>query len=132
MPYLCGVVAFRKRLQQNKEREELNMIRNFLKNFLGDSFNESNEKYAKINFGIIILMFLVSAIMLFFLPSEIDILHSGDTNYPIPSVLGVWLVPIIALLLNFSFIKQKRLSSLNSIIMALLLVGSTIYYFTLM
>ena len=98
------------------------MIRNFLKNFLGDSFNESNEKYAKINFGIIILMFLVSAIMLFFLPSEIDILHSGDTNYPIPSVLGVWLVPI----------KQKRLSSLNSIIMALLLVGSTIYYFTLM
>ena len=103
------------------------MIRNFLKNFLGDSFNESNEKYAKINFGIIILMFLVSAIMLFFLPSEIDILHSGDTNYPIPSVLGVWL-----LLLNFSFIKQKRLSSLNSIIMALLLVGSTIYYFTLM
>ena len=108
------------------------MIRNFLKNFLGDSFNECNEKYAKINFGIIILMFLVSAIMLFFLPSEIDILHSGDTNYPIPSVLGVWLVPIIALLLNFSFIKQKRLSSLNSIIMALLLVGSTIYYFTLM
>ena len=108
------------------------MIRNLLKNFLGDSFNESNEKYAKINFGIIILMFLVSAIMLFFLPSEIDILHSGDTNYPIPSVLGVWLVPIIALLLNFSFIKQKRLSSLNSIIMALLLVGSTIYYFTLM
>lgn len=108
------------------------MIRKFLKNFLGDSFNESNEKYAKINFGIIILMFLVSAIMLFFLPSEIDILHSGDTNYPIPSVLGVWLVPIIALLLNFSFIKQKRLSSLNSIIMALLLVGSTIYYFTLM
>lgn len=56
------------------------MIRNLLKNLLGDSFNESNEKYAKINFGIIILMFVVSAIMLFFLPSEIDILHSGDTK----------------------------------------------------
>ena len=108
------------------------MIRNFLKNLLGDSFSESNEKYAKINFGIIILMFVVSAIMLFFLPSEIDILNSGDTKYPIPSVLGVCLVPIIALLLNFSFIKQKRLSSLNSIIMAVLLIGSTIYYFTLM
>lgn len=108
------------------------MIRNLLKNLLGDSFNESNEKYAKINFGIIILMFVVSAIMLFFLPSEIDILHSGDTNYPIPSVLGVWLIPILAILLNFSFIKQKRLSSLNSIIMAILLVGSTVYYLTLM
>ena len=77
-------------------------------------------------------MFVVSAIMLFFLPSEIDILHSGDTNYPIPSVLGVWLIPILAILLNFSFIKQKRLSSLNSIIMAILLVGSTVYYLTLM
>lgn len=108
------------------------MIRNLLKNLLGDSFNESNEKYAKINLGIIILMFVVSAIMLFFLPSEIDILHSGDTNYPIPSVLGVWLIPILAILLNFSFIKQKRLSSLNSIIMAILLVGSTVYYLTLM
>ena len=108
------------------------MIRYFLKNLLGDSFNESNEKYAKINLGIIILMFVVSAIMLFFLPSEIDILHSGDTNYPIPSVLGVWLIPILAILLNFSFIKQKRLSSLNSIIMAILLVGSTVYYLTLM
>lgn len=108
------------------------MIRNLLKSLLGDNFNENNEKYTKINFGIIILMFVVSAIMLFFLPSEIDILHSGDTNYPIPSVLGVWLIPIIALLLNFSFIKQKRLSSLNSIIMAILLVGSTVYYFTLM
>ena len=107
------------------------MIRNLLKNLLGDSFNESNEKYAKINLGIIILMFVVSAIMLFFLPSEIDILHSGDTNYPIPSVLGVWLIPILAILLNFSFIKQ-RLSSLNSIIMAILLVGSTVYYLTLM
>lgn len=108
------------------------MIRNLLKNLLGDSFNESNEKYAKINLGIIILMFVVSAIMLFFLPSEIDILHSGDTNYPIPSVLGVWLIPILAILLNFSFIKQKRLSSLNSIIMAILLAGSTVYYLTLM
>lgn len=109
-----------------------NLLKNLLKNLLGDSFNESNEKYAKINLGIIILMFVVSAIMLFFLPSEIDILHSGDTNYPIPSVLGVWLIPILAILLNFSFIKQKRLSSLNSIIMAILLVGSTVYYLTLM
>ena len=30
-----------------------------------------------------------------------------------------------------SFIKQKKLSSLNSIIMGLLLIGSTIYYITL-
>lgn len=92
---------------------------------------QNNEKYAKINFIIVILMFLVSAIMLFFLPEKINILHNGDTYYPIPSILGIWLVPVISLVLNFTFIKQKKLSSLNSIIMGLLLIGSTIYYITL-
>ena len=105
------------------------MIKKILKDVLGENFTENNEKYAKINFIIVILMFLVSAIMLFFLPEKINILHNGDTYYPIPSILGIWLVPVISLVLNF--IKQKKLSSLNSIIMGLLLIGSTIYYITL-
>ena len=105
------------------------MIKKILKDVLGENFTENNEKYAKINFIIVILMFLVSAIMLFFLPEKINILHNGDTYYPIPSILGIWLV--ISLVLNFTFIKQKKLSSLNSIIMGLLLIGSTIYYITL-
>lgn len=107
------------------------MIKKILKDVLGENFTENNEKYAKINFIIVILMFLVSAIMLFFLPEKINILHNGDTYYPIPSILGIWLVPVISLVLNFTFIKQKKLSSLNSIIMGLLLIGSTIYYITL-
>jgi len=98
------------------------MIKKILKDVLGENFTENNEKYAKINFIIVILMFLVSAIMLFFLPEKINILHNGDTYYP---------VPVISLVLNFTFIKQKKLSSLNSIIMGLLLIGSTIYYITL-
>ena len=107
------------------------MIKKILKDVLGENFTENNEKYAKINFIIVILMILVSAIMLFFLPEKINILHNGDTYYPIPSILGIWLVPVISLVLNFTFIKQKKLSSLNSIIMGLLLIGSTIYYITL-
>ena len=103
------------------------MIKKILKDVLGENFTENNEKYAKINF----IIFLVSAIMLFFLPEKINILHNGDTYYPIPSILGIWLVPVISLVLNFTFIKQKKLSSLNSIIMGLLLIGSTIYYITL-
>lgn len=107
------------------------MIKKILKDVLGENFTENNEKYAKINFIIVILMFLVSAIMLFFLPEKINILHNGDTYYHIHSILGIWLVPVISLILNFTFIKQKKLSSLNSIIMGLLLIGSTIYYITL-
>ena len=46
------------------------MIKKILKDVLGENFTENNEKYAKINFIIVILMFLVSAIMLFFLPEK--------------------------------------------------------------
>ena len=99
------------------------MIKKILKDVLGENFTGNNEKYAKINFIIVILIF--------FLPEKINILHNGDTYYPIPSILGIWLVPVISLVLNFTFIKQKKLSSLNSIIMGLLLIGSTIYYITL-
>ena len=57
------------------------MIKKILKDVLGENFTENNEKYAKINFIIVILMFLVSAIMLFFLPEKINILHNGDTYF---------------------------------------------------
>lgn len=107
------------------------MLRKFLQSVLGENFTESKKKYAKINFGIIILMFLVSAIMLFFLPEKINILHTGDTYYPIPSIIGVWLLPLISFVINISFIKQKRLSAINTGIMALLFLFSTGYYFTL-
>ena len=70
------------------------MIKKILKDVLGENFTENNEKYAKINFIIVILMFLVSAIMLFFLPEKINILHNGDTYYPIPSILGIWLFSV--------------------------------------
>ena len=91
------------------------MIRKLLKNLLGENFTENNAKLATVNFAIILLMFLLSGIMLFFLPEQISILHTGDTYYPLPSVLAVWLLPIIALVINIGFIKQKRLSKMNSV-----------------
>ena len=48
--------------------------------------------------------------------------RSGGTYYPIPSVLGVWLFPVISLLINMLLIKQKRLSKMNTVIFALLFV----------
>lgn len=98
------------------------MIRNALKKLLGENYTENNEKLAILNFAIVILMFVVSGIMLFVLPPEISILQSGGTYYPIPSVLGVWLFPVISLLLNMLLIKQKRLSKMNTVIFALLFV----------
>ena len=107
------------------------MIKKILKDVLGENGTENTDKDAQIDCISVIVRVVVSAIMLFFLPEKINILHNGDTYYPIPSILGIWLVPVISLVLNFTFIKQKKLSSLNSIIMGLLLIGSTIYYITL-
>lgn len=108
------------------------MIRKWLNLLLGDKYIESNAKYAKLNFAIVILMFVVSAVMLFFLPEQLPILHSGATEYPIPSYLGVWLIPVIALLVNISFIKQNRLSMINSMLFGVAFIGMIVYYITLM
>lgn len=108
------------------------MIRKLLKKILGESFTKSNAKQASVNFGIILFMFLFSGIMIFFLPKEIPILHNGATDYPIPATLGVWLFPIVALIINISFIKQNRLTKMNSIIFAVLLVVMVVFYISLM
>lgn len=96
------------------------MIRKLLKNLLGNGFTENNEKYAKINFAIIAVMFIISAVMLFFLPEQLPIIHEGAKTYNIPSILGVWLFPLIALIINISFIKQRRLSTANSVAFVIL------------
>lgn len=106
------------------------MIRKYLKKLLGESYNENNEKLAILNFSIVVLMFVVSAIMLFVLPSEISILQSGGTYYPIPTVLGVWLFPVISLLLNVLLIKQKRLSKMNTAIFVILFIVMMVAYCT--
>jgi hypothetical protein len=108
------------------------MIGKLLKKLFGENVTESDVKYAKVNFAIILLMFVVSAVMLFFLPEQLPILHSGSTEYPIPSYLGVWLIPIIALLVNISFIIQNRLSKINSVIFGIAFVGMIVYYITLL
>ena len=107
------------------------MIVKLIKNLLGENFTESDEKYAKINFAIVLLMFVASGIMLFFLPEQLPILHNGATEYPVPSYLGVWLLPLIALLINISFIKQNRLSRVNSLIFGIAFIGMIVYYITL-
>ncbi len=108
------------------------MMSKLLKNLLGEKFTESDEKYAKINFSIVILMFITSGVMLFFLPEQLPILHNGSIEYPIPSYLGVWLLPMIALFINISFIKQNRLSKINSLMFGIAFIGMIIYYITLM
>ena len=48
--------------------EDSLMIRKMMKNLLGESYTENNGKLAIVNFGIILIMFIVSGIMLLFLP----------------------------------------------------------------
>ncbi len=94
------------------------MIRRLLKSILGENFTENNAKLAAVNFGIILLMFVLSGIMLFFLPEQISILHSGTTYYP--------------LIVNLLFIRQNRLSKMNSAIFVILLAAMMVSYINMM
>lgn len=97
------------------------MIRKLLKNLLCENFTENNAKLATVNFAIILLCFSCPALCCSSCRSRFLFAY-GDTYYPLPSVLAVWLLPIIALVINIGFIKQKRLSKMNSIVFAVLLV----------
>lgn len=108
------------------------MIRRLLKNVLGENFTENNAKLSTVNFGVILLMFVLSGIMLLFLPEQISILHMGETYYPIPSVLGVWLFPIIALIVKLLFIRQNRLTKMNSGVFVILLAVMMFSYVNMM
>lgn len=108
------------------------MIKKILFRIMNLNYTENDSKYAKLNFGLVGAMFLISAIMLLFLPDQISILHTGDIYYPLPSIIGIWLIPIFCLSLNFVFIMRKRATAFNSIVMAILLIASTAYYVTLM
>ena len=92
------------------------MIRKMMRNLLGESYTESNGKLAIVNFGIILIMFIVSG------------MHMGNTYYPLPSALAVWLLPLIALLINIGFIKQNRLSKVNTAVFVILLIAMTATY----
>ena len=92
------------------------MIRSLTRKLFGKQLTSHNGRLAAVNFGIIVLMFLCSAILL----PELSILHNGDTQYPLPSALAVWLLPLVALVLNVGFILQKRLSPMNTLVFVLL------------
>lgn len=96
------------------------MFRSLTRKLFGDEWTNHNSHFAAVNFVIVLLMFLCSAVMLPFLPAELSILHSGDTYYPLPSALAVWLLPLVALVLNVGFILQKRLSPMNTLVFVLL------------
>ena len=49
-------------------------------------------------------------------------------TYNVPSILGVWLFPVLALVINLSFIKQKRLSPINSIAFGIIAIIMTVFY----
>lgn len=99
------------------------MIRSLTRKLFGEQWTSHNSRFATINFAIVMLMFLCSAILLPFLPPELSILHNGDTQYPLPSAFAVWLLPLVALVLNVIFILQKRLSPMNTLVFVLLFVA---------
>ena len=87
-----------------------------------------SEMCIRDSFTIIFLMFIISAIMLLFLPEQLPIIHEGAKTYNVPSILGVWLFPVLALVINLSFIKQKRLSPINSIAFGIIAIIMTVFY----
>lgn len=93
------------------------MIRKFLSRFIEENENGSEKKYVLINGAICALIVVISIIAYGFLPPEIPILHEGAKNIYIAKEIGIWMLPICAIVLNVLLYIQKRLNKLSSLIM---------------
>lgn len=91
----------------------------------------SSLKDFKVNLLIIAGMFIVAIFFLKKLPDQIPIMHDGPRQIYVNSMLGVFLIPAIALGTNILLSLQKRLYPFHSIIYILALLGMSFYYYTL-
>lgn len=93
---------------------------------LGIIYDE--QKLSKLNYAIIIFLYVFSAIMLVFLPKDMPMKWGADgsVNYTLPSIIGVWVLPTIFLLLNFFPGKINRSSIVNT---AVYLLGGIGYIY---
>lgn len=108
------------------------MLRDFLNDKFGLKNKENPQRYFYLNLLIIVIMYVVALIFLKKLPLEIPIMHDGPRQIYVDSRLGVFLIPTIALITNVLFKAQKRMYGFHSIIYVFVLIGMSIYYFTLM
>lgn len=104
------------------------LIKTFLQRVLGETYVENRDNLVKINNIIIAFLYCFSAIILIFLPQDMPMQWSfdGSVNYTLPSIMGVWVIPTIILLTNFTLIKRKRVNLINT---SVLLFASIIYIF---
>lgn len=107
------------------------MLRNMIRNNISNQDGDSGEKYFKYNLVVVVIMYIVSAVFLFKLPSTIPIMHDGAKDIYIHSYIGVFLIPSIALIINVLLVKQKRLLFFHTILFVVGLFGMMIYYLTL-
>lgn len=106
------------------------MIRDYLSKNCKE--NDSNAtKFFYINLVIIAIMFIISIVFIGKLPAKIPIMHDGAQQIFIDSKLGVFLIPIIALVANILFKLRKRLYLIQTILFIFALIGMVYYYFTL-
>lgn len=107
------------------------MLRHLINKNLKLENKGSSKKCFYINLAIIFIMFLVSTFFISKLPTQIPILHEGAKKIYVDSTIGVFLIPIIALVTNILFSLQKRLYVFHSVIYLLVLLGMSYYYYTL-
>ncbi len=106
------------------------MLTKLLKSLLGDSYSEQNAQVVVRNLGISLLMFIIAAIMLLFLPSRIPMQWKADgsVSYTLPSVVGVWTFPGVSLLVNLNWLRKDNFQKNTTIILALIALAMCAFF----
>jgi len=104
------------------------MIRKILSKYLKENDSNSTSKYLIFNSLMCLFIIIASLAIYKYLPSTIPIMHQGAKDIYVAKEVGIWMLPIVSIILNVILYIQKRINVISSLVMAALAIFTVYTY----
>lgn len=104
---------------------KMGKIRKLIQGKLKVLTKDEEKRYKIFNFSMAIILFIINAILLFFLPKEIPMqwASDGSVNYTLPSIIAVWIMPCVVLGISIQYSTTRK----PNLACSLLLLGLFVF-----
>lgn len=85
-------------------------IRKILQGNLKSITAKEEKRYKIFNFSMATILFIINAILLFFLPKEVPMqwANDGTVVYTLPSIIAVWIIPCVMLGISIQYSTTRK------------------------
>lgn len=110
-------------------------IRKILQSNLRVMTEKEEKKYKIFNFSLAVILFIINAILLFFLPKEVPMQwnYDGTVSYTLPSIIAIWIIPCVVLVISIQYsIKRKPNLICSLLLLGLLVINCVLFGFMIL